>query len=187
MPDPGSHAYDVRRTRLRAEYDDHGVPDQHADHAANEELQREHPPRPVGERAAGPAGGGGGEEASGGVRLRSMAFSSHTMIPERYSYDGGNTSPPLEWSDAPAGTQEFAIVCEDPDAPVRVPDLCRGPAAGARRGHHCRRPARGDRGTCAGKGHAGRPFRPMSHRPQPAAEQEKGLERQCLRPQLVII
>jgi Raf kinase inhibitor-like YbhB/YbcL family protein len=117
MPDPGSHAYDVRRTRLRAEYDDHGVPDQHADRAANEELQREHPPRPVGERAAGPRGGEGGVEDSGGMRLRSSAFSDHTLIPDRYSYDGGNTSPPSEWSDMPPGTEELTLLCEDPDAP----------------------------------------------------------------------
>lgn len=118
MPDPGSHAYDVRRTRLRAEYDDHGVPDRHADRAANEELQRDHPPRPVGERAAGPPGGGtNSEEDAGGVRLRSTAFSGHTMIPDRYSRDGGDTSPPLEWPEVPAGTEELVLLCEDPDAP----------------------------------------------------------------------
>jgi Raf kinase inhibitor-like YbhB/YbcL family protein len=117
VPDPGSHAYDVRRTRLRAEYDDSGVPDQHADRAANDELQRDHPPRPVGDRAAGPSGGGGGEEDTGGIRLRSPAFSDHTLIPDRCSREGGNTSPPLEWGEVPAGTEELALLCEDPDAP----------------------------------------------------------------------
>lgn len=117
MPDPGSHAYDVRRTRLRGEYDDRGVPDRHADRAANEELQRDNPPRPVGDRAAGPPGGGGGVEEDGGLHARSSAFSGHTLIPDRYSYEGGNTSPPLEWSDVPAGTAELALLCEDPDAP----------------------------------------------------------------------
>jgi hypothetical protein len=101
--DPGSHAYDVRRTRLRAEYDGQGVPDQRADRAANAELQRDHPPRAVGERAAGPPGGGGGVEEDGGLNARSAAFSGHTMIPDRYSYEGGNTSPPMEWSDVPSG------------------------------------------------------------------------------------
>jgi Raf kinase inhibitor-like YbhB/YbcL family protein len=118
MPNPGSHKYDVQRTRLRAEYENRGVPDQHADQAANEELQRENPPRPHGERAGGPLGGGGGAPDAGSIQIRSMAFSGHTMIPDRYSYEGGNTSPPLEWSDVPAGAEELVLVCEDPDAPT---------------------------------------------------------------------
>ncbi|MBP2336655.1 Raf kinase inhibitor-like YbhB/YbcL family protein [Saccharothrix coeruleofusca] len=114
MPNPGSHGYDVRRTRLRAEYDDTGTPDQHADQAANEELQREHPPVPLGDRAAGPPGTGG-EADQGGLSLRSSAFSGHTLIPDRYSRDGGNTSPPLEWASVPDGARELVLLCEDPD------------------------------------------------------------------------
>lgn len=56
MPDPSSHTYDNKRARLRKRYEDQGVPDEHADKAANEELQREHPPRkePPIDRAFGP-------------------------------------------------------------------------------------------------------------------------------------
>jgi Raf kinase inhibitor-like YbhB/YbcL family protein len=123
MPDPGSHTYDVRRTRLRAEYDDHGVPDGHADAAANAELQRENPPRRVGDqdRAAGPegerppVGSPGGEPAH--IELRSSAFTDHDLMPERFSYDRDNVSPPLEWRGVPEGTTELALLCEDPDAP----------------------------------------------------------------------
>ncbi|WP_308258441.1 YbhB/YbcL family Raf kinase inhibitor-like protein [Saccharothrix obliqua] len=71
----------------------------------------------MGERAAGPAGGGGGAAEDGGLDLRSAAFSGHTLIPDRYSRDGGNTSPPLRWSSAPSGAEELALLCEDPDAP----------------------------------------------------------------------
>jgi phosphatidylethanolamine-binding protein (PEBP) family uncharacterized protein len=54
---------------------------------------------------------------SGGIELRSAAFSDHTMIPHRRSRDGGNTSPPVEWVHVPADTAELALICEDPDAP----------------------------------------------------------------------
>lgn len=124
MPDPGSHAYDVRRTRLRAEYDDTGTNDAKADAAANAELQREHPPVPLGDpdRAAGPRGTAGdsrgdrevGDEipAPGGVVLRSPAFVDHGMIPAECLDDG----PPLEWTQVPDGAAEFAVLCEDLDA-----------------------------------------------------------------------
>jgi hypothetical protein len=52
MPDPGSHAYDVQRTRLRAQYDDDGTQntiDGKAHDAANAELQRGDPPATLGD------------------------------------------------------------------------------------------------------------------------------------------
>lgn len=51
------------------------------------------------------------------IELRSLAFNDHTLLPGRLSLDGDNVSPPLEWSDPPAGTAEQALLCEDPDAP----------------------------------------------------------------------
>ena len=35
-----------------------------------------------------------------------------------FGCDGGNVSPQLSWSGAPAGTQGFAVSCYDPDAPT---------------------------------------------------------------------
>lgn len=49
--------------------------------------------------------------------LKSSAFADGDKIPPRYSRDGGNVSPPLEWTDAPQGTKSFVLAVEDPDAP----------------------------------------------------------------------
>lgn len=51
------------------------------------------------------------------IRLRSPAFDDHAPIPARFSRDGENLSPPLEWSGLPDTAVELALLCEDPDAP----------------------------------------------------------------------
>jgi Raf kinase inhibitor-like YbhB/YbcL family protein len=56
------------------------------------------------------------------MELRSPEFSEGQQIPERYTAFGENVSPPLAWDDAPAKTQSFAILVEDPDA--RKVDFC---------------------------------------------------------------
>src|SRR5436309_465593 len=49
--------------------------------------------------------------------LKSSAFGQGDRVPDKYTPDGGDLSPPLEWSDPPAGTKSFALIVEDPDAP----------------------------------------------------------------------
>ena len=49
--------------------------------------------------------------------LSSTAFADGEAVPQRYTCDGQDVSPPLAWRDAPAGTQTFALVVDDPDAP----------------------------------------------------------------------
>jgi len=51
------------------------------------------------------------------MRLRSSAFADGAAIPRRFSCDGDDISPPLEWSDVPADAKSFALLCDDPDAP----------------------------------------------------------------------
>jgi Raf kinase inhibitor-like YbhB/YbcL family protein len=54
----------------------------------------------------------------GDLAISSPAFGTHQAIPERHSGDGEDVSPALEWSGAPEGTQAFAVVVHDPDAPL---------------------------------------------------------------------
>jgi Raf kinase inhibitor-like YbhB/YbcL family protein len=49
--------------------------------------------------------------------LSSSAFDHGGTIPLRHTCDGEDGSPPLEWSDVPAGVKSFALIVEDPDAP----------------------------------------------------------------------
>ncbi len=53
-----------------------------------------------------------------GFKLESPAFDHGGRIPRKYTCDGEEISPPLEWSGAPAGTRSFALICDDPDAPM---------------------------------------------------------------------
>lgn len=50
--------------------------------------------------------------------LTSTAFAAGEKIPRKYTCDGDDISPPLQWSDAPQNTQSFALISDDPDAPV---------------------------------------------------------------------
>ena len=52
-----------------------------------------------------------------GMQLTSPAFKYGERLPERFSCDGADLSPPLAWSEAPEGTHSFALFCDDPDAP----------------------------------------------------------------------
>lgn len=51
------------------------------------------------------------------LKLTSTAFSKGQPIPQKYTGEGADVSPPLSWSGLPEGTQELALICDDPDAP----------------------------------------------------------------------
>lgn len=55
------------------------------------------------------------------LRITSSAFPSGAPIPQDYTGDGADRSPPLSWSGIPDGTKELALICDDPDAPTPEP------------------------------------------------------------------
>lgn len=52
--------------------------------------------------------------------ISSDAFAEGEPIPAVHTCDGDNTSPPLAWSSPPTGTNAFALIVDDPDAPAGV-------------------------------------------------------------------
>jgi Raf kinase inhibitor-like YbhB/YbcL family protein len=52
------------------------------------------------------------------LTLTSPSFSNGGDIAKRFTCDGADVSPQLSWSDPPAGTKTFALLVDDPDAPV---------------------------------------------------------------------
>ena len=52
------------------------------------------------------------------LSLKSPAFAYGSPIPVRYTCDGEDVSPPLQWSSAPEGVKSFALLVTDPDAPM---------------------------------------------------------------------
>lgn len=53
--------------------------------------------------------------------LTSTAFENGQRVPKRHTGDGEDLSPPLAWTEPPAGTRELALVVDDPDAPSAEP------------------------------------------------------------------
>lgn len=51
------------------------------------------------------------------MQLLSLSFTAGGPIPVRYTCEGENLSPEFAWKDVPGGTQSFAFIVHDPDAP----------------------------------------------------------------------
>src|SRR5438105_14475302 len=51
--------------------------------------------------------------------LTSLAFKKEgDLIPKKHTCEGPDLSPPLRWTNGPKGTKSFALIADDPDAPV---------------------------------------------------------------------
>ena len=63
-----------------------------------------------------PLGAGGQQKAK--FELRSVAFAQGANIPRQFTCDDADISPALSWNEPPQGTQSFALIMDDPDAPA---------------------------------------------------------------------
>jgi hypothetical protein len=50
--------------------------------------------------------------------ISSTSFQNGGQIPRQFTCDGEDVSPQLSWTDAPPSTKSFALIADDPDAPV---------------------------------------------------------------------
>lgn len=51
------------------------------------------------------------------LKISSPAFKHNEHIPRKYTCDGADVNPPLDFDDIPAGTKSLALIVDDPDAP----------------------------------------------------------------------
>jgi Raf kinase inhibitor-like YbhB/YbcL family protein len=67
-----------------------------------------------------PAAGLHAQEKGGAMALKltSSAFSAEGSIPKKFTCAGPDVSPALAWTGAPSGTESFALIMDDPDAPA---------------------------------------------------------------------
>ena len=49
--------------------------------------------------------------------LRSTAFTDHGEVPSKYTCEGEDIAPALQWEGAPEDTQSLVLIVDDPDAP----------------------------------------------------------------------
>ncbi len=52
------------------------------------------------------------------IIITSSAFEHDALIPPKYTCDGDDISPPLQWDVVPEGTKSIALISDDPDAPM---------------------------------------------------------------------
>ena len=51
------------------------------------------------------------------LRITSPAYADGAAMPAKYTCEGDDLSPPLQWSGVPGGTQSLVLIIDDPDAP----------------------------------------------------------------------
>ena len=54
------------------------------------------------------------------MKISSPVFQHNEKIPRKYTCDGENINPPLNFDDFPEDTKQLALIVDDPDAPGRT-------------------------------------------------------------------
>ena len=54
------------------------------------------------------------------MKITSTAFNDGELIPIRYTCEGDNCTPPLQWEEIPEEAVSLALIVSDPDAPGGV-------------------------------------------------------------------
>jgi len=54
------------------------------------------------------------------LELESEVFKNKGYIPDRYTCDAQDFSPPLGWSDVPENTKSLVLICDDSDAAFKI-------------------------------------------------------------------
>ncbi len=57
-----------------------------------------------------------GNILSSSMKISSSAFMHNGLLPKKYTCEGVDISPPLEWSNVFEEAQSLALICDDPDA-----------------------------------------------------------------------
>jgi len=52
------------------------------------------------------------------LKITSTAFKHGEMIPSKYTCDGENSSPPLDFQGIPEEAKSLVLIVDDPDAPI---------------------------------------------------------------------
>ena len=59
-------------------------------------------------------------EVATSLDLTTSAFQADAPIPEQFTCDGDDVSPPLSWQGVPDGAESLALIVDDPDAPEKT-------------------------------------------------------------------
>lgn len=61
------------------------------------------------------------KNAENSIAVTTSAFQNGQPVPTKYTGDGQDVSPPLSWKSTPGDVKQWALICDDPDAPTPEP------------------------------------------------------------------